>query len=75
LEYIQKQEYLENPDKFQEHLDQEEKDIEANKISLTIYEEEYQEKMNALKKVRKILEENGEFIKFYSKKLVLLREN
>lgn len=75
LEYIQNQEYLENPDKFQEHLDQEEKALKANKISLTIYEQEYEEKMNALKEVRKILEENGEFIKFYSKKLVLLREN
>jgi hypothetical protein len=75
LEYIQNQDYIENPVKFQEHLDQEEKDIEANKISLTIYEEEYEEKMNALRKVRKILDENGEFIKFYSKKLVLLREN
>jgi hypothetical protein len=75
LEFIQNQEYLENPDKFQERLDQEEKDIEAYKISLTIYEEEYEEKIDTLRKARKILVDNGEFIKFYSKKLVLLKEN
>jgi len=75
LEYIQNQEYLENPDKFQERLDLEEKDLETYKISLTIYEEEYEEKMKTLKNTRKILEENGEFIKFYSKKLVLLKES
>ena len=75
LEYIQNQEFLENPEKFNEHLARYEKDLETNKISLTIYEQEYEEKMKTLKKARDLLEEHGDFIKFYSNRLVLLREN
>lgn len=75
FEYIQNTEFLEDPNKFQERLDQQEKEIKVNKISLTIYEQEYEEKMQTLKKTRELLEEYGDFIKFYSNKLVLLREN
>jgi len=74
FEYIQNQEFLQDVEKFYERLDHHEKEIETNKISLTIYEQEYEDQMNILKKIRELLGKHGDLIKVHSDKFVLLRD-
>ncbi|MCP4760575.1 MAG: hypothetical protein GY870_02265, partial [archaeon] len=73
FEYIKNPVFLKDPIKFNEQLDQYEKDIKARKISLTIYEQEYDEKMSTLKKIREFLEHCGD-LQLNCDRLVLLKD-
>ena len=73
-EFIQNQEFLKEPDKFLDHLNKYEDKIKGQKISSTILEQVYNEKVTTISRIREIIREHKNFIKNYSVRMKLLYE-
>jgi len=73
-EFIQNLEFRKEPDKFLDHLNKYEDKIKGQKISSTITEQVYNEKLTTISRIREILREHKNFIKKYSDRMKLLYE-
>lgn len=73
-EFIQNLEFRKEPDKFLDHLNKYEDKIKGQKISSTITEQVYNEKMTTISRIREIIREHKNFIKKYSDRMKILYE-
>ncbi len=73
-EFIQNQEFLKEPEKFLEHLNKYEDRIKGQRISSTISEQVYYEKVTTISRIREIIREHENFIQKYSDRMKLANE-